>query len=99
MRVAHLAAILGACVSVGLAWRVASAQPEARGPRTSSLSWVRLPGAEGCVATQTLARAAEDRLGRSVFVSAAQADVSVEGRIEPKRGGGFHAVLTLRDAT
>ena len=34
-----------------------------------------------------------------MFVSAAQADVSVEGHIEPKSGGpGFHAVITLRDA-
>jgi hypothetical protein len=67
--------------------------------RTSSLSWVRLPGAEGCVATQLLARAVEQRLGRTVFVSAAQADVSVEGRIEPGRAKkGFQAIITLRDA-
>jgi hypothetical protein len=66
--------------------------------RTSSLSWIRLPGAESCVATQALARAVEERLARQVFVSAAQADVSVEGRIEPKEKGGFHAVLTIRDA-
>lgn len=66
--------------------------------RTSSLSWIRLPGAETCVATQALARAVEERLGREVFVSAAQGDVSVEGRIEPRRGGGWHAVLTIRDA-
>jgi hypothetical protein len=66
-------------------------------PRTSSLSWIRLPGAEECVATQALARAVEERLGRTVFVSAAQADVSVEGRIEPK-AKGWHAVITLRDA-
>lgn len=49
------------------------------------------------MATQPLARAVEERLGRTVFVSAAQADVSVEGRIEPKAKGG-HAVITLRDA-
>ncbi len=95
---------------VALAWRGASAEPETaraagiageakKGPRSSSLSWVRLPGAEGCVATQALARAVEDRLGRSVFVSAAQADVSVEGRVEPVRSGGYRAVLTLRDAS
>lgn len=66
--------------------------------RTSSLSWVRLPGADACVATQDLARDVEARLGRAVFVSAAQADVSVEGHIEPNRGGpGFHAVVSLRD--
>ena len=49
------------------------------------------------MATQPLARAVEGRLGRSVFVSAAQADVSVEGRIE-RRGKGFRATLVLRDA-
>jgi len=70
-------------------------------PRTSSLSWFRMPGAESCIPTQTLGRAVEHRLGRSVFVSASQADVSVEGRIEKREGGGaatWHAVLTLRDA-
>lgn len=50
------------------------------------------------MATQPLARAVEERLGRTVFVSAAQADVSVEGRIEPKSRGGWHAVITVRDA-
>ncbi len=65
--------------------------------KTSSLSWLRMPGADGCVATQPLARAVEERLGRTVFVSASQADVSVEGRIE-RKAGAWHAVLTLRDA-
>lgn len=66
-------------------------------PRTSSLSWVRMAGAEECVATQQLARAVEDRLGRTVFVSAAEADVSVEGHVEPQPKGGWRAVITLRD--
>ena len=65
--------------------------------RTSSLSWVRLQGAEACVATQTLARAVEERLGRNVFVSASTADVSVEGRIEKRPGGGFRSVITIHD--
>lgn len=65
--------------------------------RTSSLSWLRMPGADACIATQPLARSVEERLGRSVFVSASAADVSVEGRIE-KKGAGFKAVITLRDA-
>lgn len=56
-----------------------------------------MPGAEECVATQPLARAVEDRLGRTVFVSAADADVSVEGRIDgaPK---SWRATITIRDA-
>jgi hypothetical protein len=68
----------------------------ASAPRTSSLSWVRLAGADSCVATQELARDVETLLGRTVFVSASAADVSVEGRIEPKHGG-FHAVISIRD--
>jgi hypothetical protein len=39
----------------------------------------------------------EKRLGRAVFVSAAQADVSVEGHVEPTRDG-WHASLLVRDA-
>jgi hypothetical protein len=68
--------------------------------RTSSLSWLRMPGTEACIATQALARSVEERLGRRVFVSAAEADVSVEGRIERRAGaaGGWHAVITVRDA-
>jgi len=65
--------------------------------RTSTLGWDRLPGADACVATQPLARAVEARLGRKVFVSPAEADVSVEGRVE-KRAQGFAATIVLRDA-
>ena len=68
----------------------------AEGARTSSLSWLRMTGGESCIATQALARSVEERLGRRVFVSAAEADVSVEGRIE-KRGAGWHSVITIRD--
>lgn len=67
--------------------------------KTSSLSWLRMPGADKCVATQPLARAVEERLGRAVFVSASQADLSVEGRIEKRPAGGWHAVITVRDAS
>lgn len=58
-----------------------------------------MPGADSCIATQALARSVEERLGRHVFVSAAEADVSVEGRIEKRAGHpGWHAVITIRDA-
>jgi len=53
-----------------------------RGPgRTSALSWVRLPGAEACVAAPALASAVEARLGRRVFVSPSDAEISVEGTV------------------
>jgi hypothetical protein len=67
-------------------------------PRTASLSWVRLPGADACVSTQDLAKDVEKLLGRRVFVSASQGDVSVEGRIEHKPKGGFRATISVRDA-
>jgi hypothetical protein len=56
-----------------------------------------MPGSESCIATQALARSVEERLGRHVFVSAAEADVSVEGRIERRPAGGWHSVITIRD--
>jgi hypothetical protein len=81
-----------------LAARAAGAT-ETPPPRTSSLSWIRLPGAEPCVSAQDLARDVETRLGHPVFVSPSQADVSVEGHIERAAGArGWHAVLVLRDA-
>lgn len=90
-----LAAFLG--LSLALLAPRASAAPEGR---TSSLSWLRMPGADECIATQALARAVEERLQRpgKVFVSAAQADVSVEGRIEKKKPQGWRSVITIRDA-
>jgi len=51
------------------------------------------------VSTQELARGVEARLGRAVFVSAAEGDLSVEGRIEPAHGKpGWRALLVLRDS-
>jgi hypothetical protein len=67
------------------------------GPRRSSLSWVRLPGAEGCVASAALARAVEAQLGRSVFVSAARAELAVEGRVA-RADGAYRAVLQVTNA-
>ncbi|HSO39071.1 MAG TPA: hypothetical protein VLT33_41375, partial [Labilithrix sp.] len=71
------------------------------GKRTSSLAWVRLEGAESCIAGSALARSVEERLRRKVFVSASDADISVEGSIGPAPKSGFRAVLrvTARDGT
>lgn len=65
--------------------------------RTSSLSWVRLDGAESCIASATLARAIEERLDRDVFVSAADAQIAVEGRVE-RTDDVWRAVLSIVDA-
>ncbi|MBS2013465.1 MAG: hypothetical protein JST00_11285 [Deltaproteobacteria bacterium] len=67
----------------------ARADEPARVGRTSSLAWVRLPGAESCIAAPALAMAVEKKLGRRVFVPPSDAEITVEGtiewRAEPKR--------------
>jgi len=68
--------------------------------RTSSLSWVRLEGAESCIARMPSRRRSKASQ-RKVFVSASQADVSVEGHVQRTKQGNpseWRAVFTLRDA-
>ncbi|HMI92186.1 MAG TPA: hypothetical protein VK509_12510, partial [Polyangiales bacterium] len=66
--------------------------------RTSSLSWVRLAGAEDCIGTQALAERVEHRVGHRVFVSASQADLSLEGHVErAPEGTAFIATLVVSD--
>ena len=74
---------------------------ENAGRRSSSLAWVRLEGAESCIAGSALATRVEERLGRKVFVSAADADISVEGSVGRATKSGFVATLrvTSRDGT
>lgn len=59
-----------------------------------ALSWTRLPGAEACIDAPGVARAVEDKIGQ-VLVTPARASRSVEGRIAPRRGGGWEAVLAV----
>lgn len=54
--------------------------------RTSALSWVRLPGAESCIATGELGERIERHLGRAVLVSPSVADLSIEGRVVRTQG-------------
>jgi hypothetical protein len=66
--------------------------------RSASLSWVALPGAESCAGASLLAREVERRLHRHALFSVAEADVSIEGRVEPLPGSaGWRAVVQLRD--
>jgi hypothetical protein len=68
-------------------------------PLTSSLNWVRLPGSEECISPRALATAVEQRLGRTVFVSASKGDLSIEGHIEPAVDpAGWRATITATDA-
>ena len=71
------------------------------GKRTSSLAWVRLEGAESCIAAPALAQGVERRLGRKVFVSASDAEITVEGTIGRAPKVGFRAQLrvTAKDGT
>lgn len=76
----------------------ASARADEPRERSSSLSWVRLAGAEACIGGSELARDVQAQLGRSVFVSAAEADLVVEGRAERVLSpAGFRAVVTIAD--
>jgi hypothetical protein len=81
-----------ACLMFAAAW--ARAEPAGTG-KTASLSWTRLDGAQGCVGTRDLARAVETLVGRAVFVSASQAELSIEGRVEPGSDGGFRALVSV----
>lgn len=66
------------------------------GPPVTSLSWVRLPGAELCIDARALAEAVEHRLGRPALAAPSRADRTIEGRIEKAGDGpGFRASLAL----
>jgi hypothetical protein len=89
----RLTAALLAVAALAVAPRVARAEPA---PRTSSLGWVRLPGAEACIGSRALAIAVERRLQREVFVSPSRAAVAIEGRVERSSAPpGFRAVITV----
>ncbi|MFO0603310.1 MAG: hypothetical protein U0324_09060 [Polyangiales bacterium] len=68
----------------------AEAQPAAG--YTAALTWVRLPGAESCIAPQALARAVEARIGRPLLSPLSRAERAVEGRVE-RRGAAWVATL------
>ncbi|WP_437285462.1 hypothetical protein [Sorangium sp. So ce406] len=96
-RAAGLALVASALAASAL---VAAARPAraSAGEQTASLSWVRLAGAEACVGARALAQAVEARLGRAALVSAARAELTIEGRVEPVGSGGWRAVLAVADA-
>lgn len=96
-RAARLGLVAAALAASAL---VAAARPAraSSGEQTASLSWVRLAGAEACVGARALAQAVEARLGRAALVSAARAELTVEGRIEPGGTGGWRAVIAVADA-
>jgi hypothetical protein len=68
--------------------------------RTSSLAWVRMPGAESCIDGRALSQAVERRLGRVAFVAPSRGEVAIEARIERLHDpDGWHATITVFDDT
>lgn len=67
----------------------------ARAPILPGLSWVRLEGAETCISTIALAQRIEDKLGRPVFVPTSAAELTIEGHVAPRPGGGFVSQLSV----
>jgi hypothetical protein len=78
--------------AVVLACGVGRAQAQA----PAALSWVREPGAEGCIGAPELGTRVE-RLVGPVLVAAPSGEVSVEGKIG-RRGQHFAALIVISDA-
>jgi len=71
----------------------AVAQPAA--VETAALSWVRAERAAACPDAAGVARSIEQRLGRQVLVSPAEADLIVEAYVDAMAAGGFHVSIDL----
>jgi hypothetical protein len=80
--------------------KAAPPKTEAGAPKAEAyaLGWTRLAGGEPCIGPRDLALDVEKALGRRVFVSAARAARSIEGRIGPRLGGGWAATVQVIDA-
>ncbi len=93
--------VAGFAAATAAATGVANAEPAATDKPTSSLSWVRLPGAEGCLSAADLGGRVEEKLGRAALVSASAAERSVEARAERLPSGRFRVIVTgsRRDGT
>jgi hypothetical protein len=90
-----IASLIVASIVVDVARADAAVTP----PRTSSLAWVRLPGAEACIDMRSLAEAVERRLGRPAFVPPTRGDLAIEARIAPVQGAdGWRATILVVDA-
>ncbi len=65
-------------------------------PERPGLNWVRLRGAEGCLAAPELAERVELRVGKMLFASVSDAGVFVDGYVGPARDG-WDVVLAVSD--
>jgi hypothetical protein len=77
---------------------LAAARALAQPKHGVALNWVRLHGAESCVAAAQLAERVEGRLERKVFVLDARAAISIDGHVSPRAEGGFEAQVAVLDA-
>lgn len=76
-------------------WPSSAAADDAAPKKTSALSWARLDGAESCSGAPEIAKRVEAILRRAAIVSPAQADLSIEGRVEKKKTTGFRATIVM----
>ena len=83
----------GLACAGALAFAASDARAQDAKGTTATLGWARLDGAETCIGTQELAQAVEKLLGRSVFVPASEAELAIEGLVDPKRAGAGFARL------
>src|SRR5579872_5543604 len=85
-----------ACLVAG---RRSAADSSPASAPTSSLSWVELPGAEGCGGAVVMARLVEENLGRHAIVAPPHADLSIEGYVEHRdTAPAWRARIVLRDS-
>ena len=85
--------------AVVLALWAAATGARAEEPRAATVSWVRLPGAEGCMSARELAEAITARLGPQAIVVPTRAELFVEGRIAPSpEGEGYEVAFVMADA-
>ena len=91
--------LIAGLLAAALVVAVAPARADIPPPRTSSLAWVRLPGAEACIDMRSLAEAVERRLGRPAFVTPTRGDLAIEARIAPVQNAeGWRATILVVDA-
>jgi len=61
------------------------------------LNWVRLAGAESCIAAAALAERVEARVGRALFVAIGEAGLFVDGYVSADRDRGWQVTLELSE--
>jgi hypothetical protein len=74
-----------------------AARAHALDPVAPGLNWVRLPGAESCIAAQALAARVEERVGRVLFVTIAEAGLTVDGSVARGSPDGWDVILDVSD--